>query len=191
MGQYKSQHTGPQIDAGVDAALNPDVTVTPDSDALVTSGAVADALDNIDPTITSDTDTALNGVLFGNGSKVGAKSLDTSSLTNDNNHVPTSGVVKSAIDNVADGLTFKRIHVNMVGKTVGTTYTVDLPSGYTFANTIFISASNRVWNSVYDAFGNDANVECRLAINGSNKISIIPIGQYSVNGELIIVIAKE
>lgn len=98
MGQYKSQYTGPQIDAGVDAALNPDVTVTQDSDALVTSGAVADALDNIDPTITGNTDTTLNGILVGNGSKVGTKSLDTSSLTNDGDHVPVSSVVKSALD---------------------------------------------------------------------------------------------
>lgn len=97
MGQYKSQYTGPQIDAGINAALNPDVAVTPDSDALVTSGAVADALDNIDPTITSNTDTTLNGILVGDGGKVGTKSLDTSSLTNDADHVPVSNVVKSAI----------------------------------------------------------------------------------------------
>ena len=102
MGQYKSQYTGPQIDAGVDAALNPDVTVTPDSDALVTSGAVADALDNIDPTITSNTDTTLNGILVGDGGKVGTKSLDTSSLTNDADHVPASSVVKSAINFVPE-----------------------------------------------------------------------------------------
>ena len=110
MGQYKSQHTGPQIDAGVDAALNPDVTVTPDSDALVTSGAVADALDNIDPTITSTTDTTLNGILVGNGSKVGTKSLDTSSLTNDADHVPASSVVKSALDAKADKNDLATIH---------------------------------------------------------------------------------
>lgn len=45
MGQYKSQHTGPQIDAGVDAALNPDTTPTAGSDALITSGGVKSALD--------------------------------------------------------------------------------------------------------------------------------------------------
>lgn len=42
---------------------------------------------------------ALTGVLTGNGSVVSAKTLDTSSLTNDNDHIPTSGVVKSAIIN--------------------------------------------------------------------------------------------
>lgn len=116
MGQYKSQYTGPQIDAGINAALNPDVAVTPDSDALVTSGAVADAMDNIDPTITSDTDTTLNGILVGNGSKVGTKSLDTSSLTNDNDHMPTSGVVKSAITKVETDLA----SIHAVGPTNGT-----------------------------------------------------------------------
>lgn len=110
MGQYKSQYTGPQIDAGINAALNPDVAVTPDSDALVTSGAVADALDNIDQTITSDTDTTLNGILVGNGSKVGTKSLDTSSLTNDAYHVPASSVVKSALDAKADKNDLATIH---------------------------------------------------------------------------------
>ena len=40
-----------------------------------------------------------SGVLIGNGSGgVTAKTLDTSGLTNDNNHVPTSGVVKSALE---------------------------------------------------------------------------------------------
>lgn len=42
-----------------------------------------------------------NGVLQGDGDGgVTAKTLDTSALTNDNNHIPTSGVVKSAIDAV-------------------------------------------------------------------------------------------
>lgn len=154
MGQYKSQYTGPQIDAGINAALNPDLVPTDDSDALITSDAVAkvqqgfatietaatsansyaigdllvwggilykaktsitagdsfvvdtnieattvaDKLNNIDTEITSDTDTTLTGLLTGNGSKVGTKSLDTSSLTNDADHVPVSSVVKSAID---------------------------------------------------------------------------------------------
>lgn len=119
MGQYKSQHTGPQIDAGINAALNPDVAVTPDSDALVTSGAVADALDNIDPTITSDTDTTLNGILVGNGSKVGTKSLDTSSLTNDADHVPVSSVVKSALTQVETDLA--SIHATGTTNTTGAT----------------------------------------------------------------------
>lgn len=110
MGQYKSQYTGPQIDAGINAALNPDVAVTPDSDALVTSGAVAEALENIDPTITSNTDTTLNGILVGDGGKVGAKSLDTSSLTNDADHVPVSSVVKSALNAKADKTDLTTIH---------------------------------------------------------------------------------
>lgn len=47
-----------------------------------------------------------SGVLIGNGSGgVTAKTLDTSSLTNDNDHVPTSGVVKSALNN-AKALSF-------------------------------------------------------------------------------------
>lgn len=55
--------------------------------------------------VSSSTATSLSGVLVGDGSNVGAKALDTSSLTNDNNHVPTSGVVKSAIDNVLPAVT--------------------------------------------------------------------------------------
>lgn len=160
MGQYKSSHTGPQIDAGINAALNPDLVPTTGSDALITSDAVAkvqqgfatietaatsansyaigdllvwggilykaktsitagdsfvvdtnieattiaDKLNNIDTEITSDTDTTLTGLLTGNGSKVGTKSLDTSSLTNDADHVPSSSVVKSAITKVETDL---------------------------------------------------------------------------------------
>ena len=166
MGQYKSQYTGPQIDAGINAALNPDLVPTDDSDALITSDAVAkvqqgfaaietaatsansyaigdllvwggilykaktsitagdsfvvdtnieattiaDKLNNIDTEITSDTDTTLTGLLTGNGSKVGTKSLDTSSLTNDADHVPASSVVKSALDAKADKNDLATIH---------------------------------------------------------------------------------
>lgn len=42
---YKSTHTGQQIDAGVDAALNPDTTPTEGSNALMTSGGTKSALD--------------------------------------------------------------------------------------------------------------------------------------------------
>lgn len=160
MGKYKSQWTGPQIDEGVGAARNPDTTPTADSDALITSDAVAkvqqgfapiendatasqayaigdllvwggilykaktviavndsftvgtnieattiaDKLNNIDTEITSNTDTTLTGVLIGNGSKVGTKSLDTSSLTNDADHVPVSSVVKSALTSLESDL---------------------------------------------------------------------------------------
>lgn len=166
MGQYKSQYTGPQIDAGVGAALNPDLVPKEGSDALITSDAVAkvqqgfapietaatsansyaigdllvwggvlykaktsitagdsfvvdtnieattiaNKLNNIDTEITSNTDTTLTGLLTGNGSKVGTKSLDTSSLTNDADHVPVSSVVKSALDAKADKNDLATIH---------------------------------------------------------------------------------
>lgn len=48
-------------------------------------------------TVTSSTTTNLTGLLAGDGSNVTTMGLDTSSLTNDNDHVPTSGVVKSAM----------------------------------------------------------------------------------------------
>lgn len=48
--------------------------------------------------ITSDTETTLTGVLTGSGSYVGSKAIDTSSLTNDNDHIPTSGAVKGAVN---------------------------------------------------------------------------------------------
>lgn len=91
--------------------------------------------------VSSSTDTALNGVLFGNGSKVGAKTLDTSSLTDDNNHVPTSGVVKSALNN-AKALSFT-ITLTANGwsnnaQTVSNAYFV--ASGYAY--TVCPSASN-------------------------------------------------
>lgn len=41
---YTSEHTGAKIDEGVRKALNPDSKVTEDSESLVTSGAVHDAL---------------------------------------------------------------------------------------------------------------------------------------------------
>lgn len=137
MGKYKSQWTGPQIDEGVGAARNPDTVPTDDSDALITSGAVAkvqqgfapietdatasqayaigdllvwggilykaktaiavndsftvgtnietttiaDKLNNIDTEITPDTDTTINGLLKGNGSKVAQAVGDTDYAT--------------------------------------------------------------------------------------------------------------
>lgn len=78
---YKSTHTGPQIDAGINAALNPDLAPTTDSDALITSGGVAEALANIDTEITPDTDTTINGLFKGNGSKVAQAVGDTDYAT--------------------------------------------------------------------------------------------------------------
>ncbi len=130
-------HTGSQIDAGIDAALNPDTVPEADSDALITSDAVAkvqqgfapietaataanayaigdllvwggvlykaktaiavsdsftvgtnietttvaDKLNNIDTEITPDTDTTINGLLKGNGSKVAQAVGDTDYAT--------------------------------------------------------------------------------------------------------------
>lgn len=169
MGQYKSQYTGPQIDAGINAALNPDVAVTPDSDALVTSGAVAEALENIDPTITSNTDTTLNGILVGDGGKVGAKSLDTSSLTNDADHVPVSSVVKSALDAKADKNDLATIHqtsptcTETNGIAAGVFFYLDnelvmaktaIANGATFTNgTNYESPTAGGLNSLMSAFG--------------------------------------
>ena len=44
MAQYKSTHTGQEIDNGVSKALNPDATPTSGSDNLVKSGGVYDAI---------------------------------------------------------------------------------------------------------------------------------------------------
>lgn len=166
MGQYKSQHTGPQIDAGVDAALNPDVTVTPDSDALVTSGAVADALDNIDPTITSNTDTTLNGILVGNGSKVGTKSLDTSSLTNDADHVPVSSVVKSAITNVESDLA----SIHATGSTNTTGAKIDAGT-YFYLNDVLVRAKTDI--AVNATFTSGTNYETVTAGGLNDLMSAI------------------
>lgn len=60
--------------------------------------------DHVHPTDTTrQAKITASGVLIGNGSGgVTAKTLDTTSLTNDNNHVPTSGVVKSALNFVPE-----------------------------------------------------------------------------------------
>lgn len=195
MGQYKSQYTGPQIDAGINAALNPDLVPTEGSDALITSDAVAkvqqgfapietdataskayaigdllvwggslykaktaiavndsftvgtnietttiaDKLNNIDTEITSDTDTTLTGLLTGNGSKVGTKSLDTSGLTNDADHVPTSGVVKSAITKVETDLA--SIHATGSTNTTGATITKNT---YFYLNNVLVHAKSDI-----------------------------------------------
>ncbi|MBO7670126.1 MAG: hypothetical protein J6S60_06005 [Oscillospiraceae bacterium] len=47
--------------------------------------------------ITDDTATALSGILTGNGGTVGSKAIDTSTLTDDNNHIPTSHAVNAAL----------------------------------------------------------------------------------------------
>lgn len=67
---YKSIHTGQQIDAGVDAALNPDTTPTEGSNALITSGGVKSALDTfVRPNILD------NANFVGGGSQQGGGQL--------------------------------------------------------------------------------------------------------------------
>lgn len=65
-----------------------------------------------------------SGVLIGDGSGgVTAKTLDTSSLSNDNNHVPTSGVVKSALTALETDLA--SIHATGTTNATGATITKD------------------------------------------------------------------
>lgn len=114
------------------------------SAALITSGAVADALGDKQAKITA------SGVLIGDGSGgVTAKTLDTSSLTDDNAHVPTSGVVKSALNAKADQTDLASIHATGTTNATGATITsgtyfylngtpvqaiTDIASGATFTN---------------------------------------------------------
>ncbi len=83
-----------------------------------------------------------SGVLIGNGSGgVTAKTLDTSSLTNDNNHVPTSGVVKSALNNakaLSFTVTLAASSWSNNAQTVSNAYFI--ASGYAY--TVCPSASN-------------------------------------------------
>ena len=79
--------------------------------ALVESGTVDMEVayfitdDNvIVPPISANTPTTLNGLLFGSGGTVGTKALDTESLTDDNDHVPTSGLVKGELDDLKSAL---------------------------------------------------------------------------------------
>ena len=228
MGQYKSQHTGPQIDAGVYAALNPDLVPTDDSDALITSDAVAkvqqgfapietaatsansyaigdllvwggvlykaktsiaagdsfvvdtnieattvaDKLNNIDTEITSDTDTTLTGLLTGNGSKVGTKSLDTSGLTNDADHVPTSGVVKSALTQVETDLA--GIHATGATNATGAAIAKDT---YFYLNDVLVQAIADIDNG--DAFASGTNYKT-ITAGALNNLPRIKSKEYTV-----------
>lgn len=126
--------------------------------------------------VSSSTDTAFNGVLFGNGSKVGAKTLDTSGLTDDNNHVPTSGVVKSALNN-AKALSFT-ITLTANGwsnnaQTASSAYFV--ASGYAY--TVCPSASN------YTAYADAQIYADDVTTNGSMTFhcASAPTGNLTVN----------
>ena len=221
MGQYKSQYTGPQIDAGVGAALNPDLVPTDDSDALITSDAVAkvqqgfapietaatsansyaigdllvwggvlykaktsitagdsfvvdtnieattiaDKLNNIDTEITSNTDTTLTGVLTGNGSKVGTKSLDTSSLTNDADHVPVSSVVKSALTQVETDL----VSVHATGATNATGATIKKYT-YFYLNEVLVQATADIASDATFTSGTNYSVVTAGALNDLTSV---------------------
>ena len=85
-------------------------------------------------TVATDTVTGISGVLTGNGSTVGYKSLDTSTLTNDNDHIPTSGSVKSALESVplsAKSTIANANLANIPGVYETTTSTTNLPNART------------------------------------------------------------
>ncbi len=74
-----------------------DSAVQSGSSNLISSGAVASALQNVDPTITENTDTTLSGVLVGSNSKVGVAAVDTAAITSSSNLI-TSGAVASGFN---------------------------------------------------------------------------------------------
>lgn len=126
--------------------------------------------------VSSSTATSLSGVLVGDGSNVGAKALDTSSLSNDNNHVPTSGVVKSALD-ASKALSFT-VTLTANGwsnnaQTVSSAYFV--ASGYAY--TVCPSASN------YTDYANAQIYADDVTTNGSMTFhcAAAPTGDLTVN----------
>lgn len=121
-------------------------------------------------TVSTSTTTALNGVLTGNGSTVGAKSIDTSSLTNDNDHIPTSGAVKSAIDNVVKNESSTDNYSSVSSST-----RVDL-SGYTSTNMYCAPCDGYV----YVQNGPGAIGSCVVTDSGPIYI-FAQIGGFSVN----------
>lgn len=120
------------------------------------------------------------------------EALSTSNLTAD----PSGGLNKlkedvNALNSKIANMTTKIVMVHMAGKTIGTGFTVDLPTGYTYSNTFVVSAMYRVWDTDYNAFEKGSSVECSIYINSSNKMNVTPIGQYSVNGDLYVLISAQ
>ena len=85
-------------------SIDIDSAVVLGSPKLITSGAVASALQNVDPTITENTDTTLDGVLIGSSSKVAAMSIDSAVQSGSSNLI-SSGAVASALQNVDPTIT--------------------------------------------------------------------------------------
>lgn len=110
--------------------------------------------------------------------------------TNVTNDDRLADAVNTLNSKIAD-MTTKIVSVHMTGNTIGTGFTVDLPTGYTWSNTFIVSAMYRVWNTDYYALEKGSSVECSIYINSSNKMNVTPIGQYSVNGDLYVLISAQ
>ena len=103
--------TGPQGPTGATGAQGPTGPAGPNSVSGTTATTLTGILKGNGSTVsaaTAGTDyqaaITAQGVLVGAGAgSVSAKTLDTSGLTNDNNHIPTSGAVKGEITRVIPG----------------------------------------------------------------------------------------
>lgn len=113
-----------KIPSGGGSSISPYAS-NPAMDGTASPGSSNDYArgDHVHPTDTTrQAKITASGVLIGNGSGgVTAKTLDTTSLTDDNNRVPTSGVVKSALTQLESDLA--SIHATGNTNTTGATIT--------------------------------------------------------------------
>lgn len=151
-------------------AVNDSFTVGTNIEATT----IADKLNNIDTEITANTDTTLTGVLIGNGSKVGTKSLDTSSLTNDADHVPVSSVVKSAITKVETDLA----SIHATGSTNTTGAKIDAGT-YFYLNNVLVKAKTDIAVNASYTSGTNYETVTAGALNDLSEVETITVTPYT------------
>ena len=141
------------------------------------------------------TPTNIDGVLVGDGSTIGAKSLDTSSLTNDNNHIPTSGVVKSALSYPSLG-SFSTLAAlgTLLDTALGTMannslYNIRVAASatvspfvntYVYAGTLIRSSSNYA-SCILEAMGQESAVLCRRSQSEGWTFQALATQDYANN----------
>jgi len=164
----------------VTSAISAGGTITPGTNVTVTD--VETQLNGKQNTINA------SGVLIGGGSgSVSAKTLDTSTLTNDNNHIPTSGVVKSALNDMPKSSSW---NVNASGTLKLKFSTLDMAivfSSSGLQTNIYCASSGIILTQIASASGISVNVDTQsndtLVIENEN-VSARRIIILQINGLL-------
>ena len=110
-----------------------------------------------------------------------------------NNCIDKEADAINELNNNLSGLKFATLEQSTAGKTAGTAFEIDLPSGFTSANRRLITSCYLLTqnNNLYSESAYDTNSSTfRIVATSAGKLNITPYGSSSTAGTLKITLAR-